>query len=1414
MKSVSSRRALFVCFGFVMIAVFLAFQFAGNVAASDTPDPSSVTAAGNLQSETGCAEDWNPGCAATHLVFDDEDKVWQRAFDVPAGNYEYKAALNDSWTENYGANAARDGANIQLNLTANSSVKFYYDHETHWIADNKTKRIAVVAGSFQSEMDCASDWNPSCLRSWLQDPDSDGIYTFRTAALPAGTYEAKVAINENWDENYGANGVPNGANISFTVGGDCSLALFSFDSNTNVLTVSAGGEPMQPNSVTVAGSLQSEAGCDSDWNPACAVTHLDFDQNDRVWQKTFALPAGNYEYKAALNDSWTENYGANATPGGANIGLNLDQAAAVKFYFDRQTNWVADNKNKVIAVAPGNFQSELGCSSDWQPDCLRSWLKDSDGDGIYSFTTRNLPAGTYETKVAINESWNENYGENGVPNGANISFTVPASCAEVFFQYNAVTHVLTVSAEGAPRGDLSKARAVWVSRDTIAWNAAGANNDSTAKLHYAAAGGLALTANGVTGGNTLDLTRDANGLANEIKEKYPHLSNYAAYKISASDLAQVDEIVKSQAAISVANAQNRPLDATALQMQGALDDLYTTDSKLGVIFAGSNPTLKVWSPTARTVKLHLFNDSNPATAAQILPMNVDAKGVWSVAGNSSWKNKFYLYEVEVFVRSTGRVERNLVTDPYSVSLSQNSTRSQIVNLEDSNLKPLGWNLLRKPFVSAPEDISIYELHVRDFSQSDATVPANERGTFKAFANFSNGMRHLNQLSRAGLTHIHLLPAFDIASVNEDKSTWQQPAGDLNSFAPNSEEQQTRVAAVANSDGYNWGYDPYHFNVPEGSYSTAPDGSRRVLEFRQMVGALALNGLQVVMDVVYNHTSSSGQNDKSVLDRIVPNYYHRYDANGNIERSTCCENTATENNMMEKLMIDSVLLWTKQYKVDGFRFDLMSFHMKRNMLKLRRELDKLTLERDGVDGKKIYLYGEGWNFGEVGNNQRGVNATQINMAGTGIGTFTDRLRDTVRGGGPFSGIQEQGFINGLFTDPNDTNQGSVSEQRDRLLYFTDVMKFSMAGGLASYKITDRLGNEVSGAQFQFNGQPAGYTSDPQEVINYIEAHDNETLFDSIHLKAAPSASLNDRVRMQNLGLSIVTLSEGVPFIHAGAELLRSKSLDRNSYNSGDWFNRLDFTYNSNNWGVGLPPAQDNSTHWDLFGSLLANPALKPNREQILDAFAHLRETLAIRRSTALFRLRTADQINQNVRFFNNGASQIPGFVVMRVADQNGAVDRRRNQVVVLINADDQAHEFQDTAFANQNLTLHPVLANSDDSIVRTANFNRTTGAFTIPARTTAVFWAARGVTEQINLLAGDVSNLVNSGALGASHGAALNQRLAQARQQAEAGQSANAKRTLAAFVLQVTGLTVSRRLSIENGLALAAEARGISSQLAD
>ena len=255
-----------------------------------------------------------------------------------------------------------------------------------------------------------------------------------------------------------------------------------------LLPAATASHTPNPTTVTIAGSLQSEAGCPADWEPACAATHLVYDAGDDVWQGSFTLPAGGYEYKAALNDAWTENYGLQAQQDGANIPLAVPAPASVKFYYDHKSHWVTDNRSSVIAVAPGSFQSELGCPGDWDPSCLRSWLQDPDGNGIYSFVTSALPAGSYETKVAINEAWDENYGQGGVPGGANIAFTVPVDNATVTFTYDATTHVLTIAAEippGAPDGPGALSHFGLARKDCL-----GTARNTTSKVWYTVANGV------------------------------------------------------------------------------------------------------------------------------------------------------------------------------------------------------------------------------------------------------------------------------------------------------------------------------------------------------------------------------------------------------------------------------------------------------------------------------------------------------------------------------------------------------------------------------------------------------------------------------------------------------------------------------------------------------------------------------------------------------------------------------------------------------------------------------------------------------------------------------------------------------------------------------------------------------------
>lgn len=389
--------------------------------------------------------------------------------------------------------------------------------------------------------------------------------------------------------------------------------------------------------------------------------------------------------------------------------------------------------------------------------------------------------------------------------------------------------------------------------------------------------------------------------------------------------------------------------------------------------------------------------------------------------------------------------------------------------------------------------------------------------------------------------------------------------------------------------------PLHYTVPEGSYASDPEGTARTVEFRRMVQGLNGAGLRTVMDVVYNHTAASGQDPHSVLDRIVPGYYQRLRDDGGVATSTCCAGTATEHTMMGKLVVDSVVTWATAYKVDGFRFDLMGHQPKANLLAVRKALDALTPAKDGVDGTSIILYGEGWNFGEAANDARFVQATQKNMAGTGIATFSDRARDAVRGGSPFDADPRvQGFASGLYTDPNSAPaNGSPAEQRARLLHYQDLLKVGLTGDLADFTFTDRTGHRVKGSGVDYNGAPAGYAAAPGDALAYADAHDNETLYDALAYKLPPRTGPADRSRMQVLALATAALSQGPALSQAGSDLLRSKSLDRNSFDSGDWFNALHWNCaDGNGFGRGLPPAADNKDKWPYARPLLTDPALRP------------------------------------------------------------------------------------------------------------------------------------------------------------------------------------------------------------------------------
>ncbi|MFY1637778.1 pullulanase-type alpha-1,6-glucosidase [Solwaraspora sp. WMMB335] len=871
--------------------------------------------------------------------------------------------------------------------------------------------------------------------------------------------------------------------------------------------------------------------------------------------------------------------------------------------------------------------------------------------------------------------------------------------------------------------DLTTQRAHFIDRSTIAW-ATGPTDGRRYDLVWAPDGGLAVDGDELTGTySSIRLAAQRNGLTEAQRVAFPHLWAYRAFTVDRRDRARIPGALRGQLAVTERDHTGKLLAVTGVQLPGVLDDLYAaaTTAPLGVTFAGRRPTLSVWAPTARTVAVQLFDtpDAEPRTIAM---RRDDRTGVWSVRGEPGWSGRYYRYQVDAWQPAAQRMVTASVTDPYAVALAADSTHSLIVDLADPALAPAGWTRLRKPDAVPAGRTHIQEVSIRDFSMADTSVPAERRGTYLAFTDpDSTGMRHLTSLADAGVTHLHLLPAFDFATIPERRAAQAVPDCDLAALPPDSPGQQECVAAVADSDGYNWGYDPLHYTVPEGGYATDPDGAARTAEFREMVAGVNEAGLRVVLDVVYNHTSAAGVDRHSMLDQIVPGYYHRLLDDGSVATSTCCANTAPEHAMMGRLVVDSVVTWAKAYKVDGFRFDLMGHHPKANILAVRAALDELTLRRDGVDGRAILLYGEGWDFGEVAGDARFVQATQRNLAGTGIGTFTDRLRDAVRGGGPFdANPRVQGFASGLFTDPNgDPVNGSHAEQETRLRHQQDIIKVGLTGNLAGYRFTSASGDPATGADIDYNGSPAGYTAAPGEAVTYVDAHDNEILYDALAYKLPAGTPPADRARAQLLALSTVVFAQGTGFVTAGSERLRSKSLDRNSYNSGDWFNQIRWDCGAGNgFGAGLPPAADNEDKWPYARPLLADPALVPDCATIGASAARYAELLRIRASSPVFALDTAHEVQQRVSFPLAGPAETPGVITMRL--RSAGLDRRWRSVTVIFNATPAPVTQRLPELRGAGIELHPELRGSVDPVVRTAAFDRATGTFTVPARTTAVF----------------------------------------------------------------------------------------------
>lgn len=508
-------------------------------------------------------------------------------------------------------------------------------------------------------------------------------------------------------------------------------------------------------------------------------------------------------------------------------------------------------------------------------------------------------------------------------------------------------------------------------------------------------------------------------------------------------------------------------------------------------------TFRVWSPNADQVKLLLYNDGIDSAVYQVENMNRSEKGTWKLKLDGDLKGKFYTFQVKIgekwFAETPGM---------WVKAAGVNGKRAAIIDLNETN--PEGWELDRRPPLEDATDAIIYEVHMRDFSISPTSGIKN-KGKFLAFtekgtknaAGQATGIDHLVEL---GVTHVHLLPSYDYASIDE-----------------------TRLE----ENKYNWGYDPLNYNIPEGGYSTNPyDPATRIREFKQMVQALHRAGIRVIMDVVYNHTFTG---EDSHLNLLVPGYFYRFNADLTWSDASGCGNeTASERPMMRKFIIESVLHWVNEYKVDGFRFDLMGIHDVETMNQVRAALNKID--------PSILVYGEGWTASgsPLAEDQR---ATKVNARKMdGVAVFSDDIRDALKGS--WMHPEVPGFVSG--TD-------SLEE----------AVKFAIVGGVEHPQVDASKSVHTK----------VHYVNHPTQVINYVSCHDDLCLVDKLREARPEGATDQELKRFNKLAQTVVFTSQGIPFIYAGEEVYRDKKGVHNTYQSPDSINKI-------NW-------DQKSSHFDIF-----------------------------------------------------------------------------------------------------------------------------------------------------------------------------------------------------------------------------------------
>lgn len=470
--------------------------------------------------------------------------------------------------------------------------------------------------------------------------------------------------------------------------------------------------------------------------------------------------------------------------------------------------------------------------------------------------------------------------------------------------------------------------------------------------------------------------------------------------------------------------------------------------------------------------LRLYNAGTGGKLVKTVKLRPAGKNLWAATVKGDLKGRFYTFDMG----------RGQTPGVFAKAVGVNGARGAVIDMASTN--PQGWETDRRPATKSPADLVVYEMHHRDFS-IDASSGLQHKGKFLALTE-SGAIAHLKEL---GVNAIHILPSFDYASV--DESHLERPQ-------------------------YNWGYDPLNYNVPEGSYSTDPyTPAVRIREFKQMVQALHKAGIRVILDVVYNHTFDlKGSN----FERTYPGYYYRYKADGRPSDGSGCGNeTASEQPLMRRFMIESVKYWINEYHIDGFRFDLMGIHDIETMRQIRAEVNKID--------PTIFIYGEGWSAGTCAYPQEKL-AMKANMKQLpGIAAFSDEMRDALRG--PFSDDSKGGFL-------------------ARVPGTEESLKFGIVGGVAHPQV------DMS----KVNYSKEVWANEPTQMVAYVSCHDDMCLTDRLRA-SIPGISTDELVRLDLLAQTAVFTSQGVPFILSGEEMLRDKKGVHNSFNAPDSINHLDW-----------------------------------------------------------------------------------------------------------------------------------------------------------------------------------------------------------------------------------------------------------------